>query len=152
MAKITCKECGTINEKVSDVCTKCSKPLYHDTKRSTAVLVTLILDVFFIIVYAAAIFLYIRAANDPAPISNAMAVPLPYAGSAAYYVWLFLFGAYIFVRVLFLLNHFTLKNGIIITLRRVIMFAESVTMFPVQSILALYFYNPATKKEKQNPA
>lgn len=145
MAKFKCKKCGAENEKVNDNCVSCKEPLYHDTPYPRAVTVTLILDVVFIILYAVAIPLYIRAVNTPA-VGNSMAIPLPAAGSFFSLLWLMLFGIYIAVRLAFIVNHFTVKNSTVIFLRRLIMFAEALTMFPVQSILALYFYNPATKK------
>ena len=45
-------------------------------------------------------------------------------------------------------NVFVLKKDIIFTIRRFSMFIEAVIMFPVQTILALYFYEPATNQDK----
>ncbi|MEK6796807.1 MAG: hypothetical protein AABZ39_18685 [Spirochaetota bacterium] len=146
MAKFKCRKCGAENEKVNDRCVSCKEPLYHDTPYPTAVTATLILDVVFMVLYAVAIPLYMHAAQGQQSVGNSMAVPLPEAGSFFYMLWLLLFGIYIAVRLAYIVNHFTVKNETVIFIRRLVMFAESVTMFPVQSILALYFYNPATKK------
>ena len=53
-------------------------------------------------------------------------------------------------KILYIVNIFVLKKDIIFTIRRFSMFIEAIIMFPLQTILALYFYEPATNQDKMN--
>ncbi|TKZ29057.1 hypothetical protein EZH24_11320, partial [Brachyspira catarrhinii] len=53
------------------------------------------------------------------------------------------------IKILYVLNIFIIKNELILTIRRASMFIEAITMFPIQTILALYFYEPATNENKK---
>ncbi len=140
-----CKNCSTKNQKIRTTCSSCGKQLYKNVDYNIAIIVTMIADSIMSIVYIYAIFLFIEITKN-ITIDNIYYVEkLPLSGSAFYYMLILFFIVSALVKVLFILNHFVLKTKALVSLRRVFMFVEALYMFPIQSILALYFYNPATK-------
>ncbi len=144
-----CKNCSTRNEKTKMTCSNCGQPLYKNIDYNIAIKTTLILDAIMSIVYIVAIMLFINTTNN-ITIQNIYYVEsLPRVGSVAYYFIIVCFIISAAVRVCFILNHFVLKTKALIFVRRIFMFVEAIYMFPIQSILALYFYNPATKNNTE---
>lgn len=149
MAKtIKCKSCKTINDKYAKNCNLCGAALYPEISRKNAEIVTIILDIIFALIYLFAIFLFIKNANNnetPKYINI-----LPAANTFPYFFIILLFLCFAASKILYILNIFIIKNNLILTIRRVSMFIEAITMFPIQTILALYFYEPATNENKKD--
>ncbi len=140
-----CKNCSTKNPKTKISCSNCGQPLYQDVNYNVAIKATFILDSIMSILYIVAAVLFVDITNN-ITIENIYYVErLPRAGSPFYYIVISFFIINAVVKVLFILNHFVLKTKILIFVRRIFMFVEAFYMFPIQLILALYFYNPATK-------
>lgn len=149
MAKtIKCKSCKSVNDKYAKKCNFCGTALYPEISRKNAETVTIILDIIFAIIYLFAIYLFIKNSNNnetPKYINI-----LPAANTFPYFFIILLFLCFAASKILYVLNIFILKNNLILTIRRVSMFIEAITMFPIQTILALYFYEPATNKNKKD--
>ena len=75
---------------------------------------------------------------------------LPAPNTFPYFLIILLFAAFAASKILYIVNVFALKKDIIYTIRRFSMFIEAIIMFPLQTILALYFYEPATNQDKMN--
>ena len=148
MAKtIKCKSCKSINDKYAKKCSFCGAVLYPEISHKNAELITIILDIIFSFIYLFAIFLFIKNANNnqtPKYINL-----LPAANSIPYFLIILLFLCFATTKILYILNIFVMKNNLFLTIRRISMFIEAITMFPIQTILALYFYEPATKENKK---
>lgn len=140
-----CKNCSTRNEKTKLSCSNCGQALYKDVNYNIAIKMTIILDFIMTIVYIVAAILFVDTTNNITMENIYYIEKLPRVGSIFYYAVIAFFIINALVRVLFILNHFALKTKILILVRRIFMFVEAIYMFPIQSILALYFYNPATK-------
>ncbi len=149
MAKtIKCKSCKAVNEKYAKKCNFCGAALYPEISRKNAETITIILDIIFAIIYLFAIFLFIKNANNnetPKYINI-----LPEANTFPYFFIILLFLCFASSKILYVLNIFIIKNNLILTIRRTSMFIEAITMFPIQTILALYFYEPATNENKKD--
>ena len=148
MAKtVKCKSCKTINDKYAKQCSSCGAALYPEISKKNAETITIILDIIFALIYLFSIFLFIKNANDnqtPKYINL-----LPAVNSVPYFLIILLFICFAATKILYILNIFVMKNNIFLTIRRVSMFIEAITMFPIQTILALYFYEPATKENNK---
>lgn len=149
MAKnIKCKYCKSENNKYNKLCKACGKSLYKEISFKNAMIVTLILDIFFAFIYIIGIFLFIKSSRSED--FNIYSRMLPAANSTAYFLVIGFFIFMAFIKILFVVNYFFIKNKKLYILRRANMFIESITMFPLQLILALYFYDTASNTEKQN--
>lgn len=144
---VKCKKCETPNPKINTVCLNCGEKLYKQTPYKIAIMVTIILDIIFTLIYIFSVFLFIDATTNINIDKMFLTQGLPFPGSLSFYIIIAYFVFHILVKTLFILNHFVLKKNIFIKLRRIAMYTEVVSMFPLQAILALYFYNVATKKE-----
>lgn len=146
MAKtIKCKFCKALNDKYAKKCGSCGADLYPEISRKNAEIVTIVLDIIFTVIYLFAVFIFIKNANDnqtPKYINM-----LPAANTIPYFLIIILFLCFAASKILYILNIFIMKNNIILNIRRISMFIEAVTMFPVQTLFAVYFYEPATKKK-----
>lgn len=143
-----CKQCGVKNQKSNKACSNCGTSLYKDVSYNVAIRVTIILDIIMAVVYILSIFI-LKSTVSNFDIENLSYVQtLPALDSLGYYTIILFFVVSALVKVLFVLNHYALKTNIFIHIRRVFMFVECVFMFPFQTIMALYFYNPATKIKK----
>ena len=148
MAKtIKCKSCKSVNDKYATKCSSCGAALYPEISRKNAEIVTIILDIVFAAIYLIAIFIFIKNVNNnetPKYINI-----LPASNSIPYFLIILLFLCFAAIKILYVLNIFIIKNELILTIRRASMFIEAITMFPIQTILALYFYDPATNENKK---
>ncbi len=140
-----CKNCATKNIKTNKDCSNCGKPLYLNVRYSVAIVATIAIDIVMIVVYVLGAFLLADTTRNININNIYYSQALPVAGSVLYYALILFFIINALVKILFILNHFVLKTNVLIKLRRVFMFVEAVSMLPVQFILALYFYNVATK-------
>ncbi|WP_300369605.1 hypothetical protein [Brachyspira sp.] len=149
MAKtIKCKSCKTVNDKYAKQCRSCGTLLYPEISHKNAELVTIILDAVFAFIYLFGIFLFIVNSNNNETPKYITLLPAP--NSLPYFLIILLFLAFAASKILYILNIFVLKKDIIFTIRRFSMFIEAIIMFPIQTILALYFYEPATNQDKMN--
>lgn len=148
MAKtIKCKSCKSVNDKYATKCNSCGAALYPEISRKNAEIVTIVLDIIFAFIYLIAIFIFIKNVNNnetPKYINI-----LPDANSIQYFLIILLFLCFAASKILYVLNVFIMKNDIVLTIRRASMFVEAIIMFPIQTILALYFYEPATNENKK---
>ena len=149
MAKtIKCKSCKTVNDKYAKQCRSCGTLLYPEISYKNATIVTIVLDAVFAFIYLFGIYLFIvNSNNDEIPKYIAL---LPAPNTIPYFLIILLFLAFVAVKILYILNVFILKKESIFFVRRISMFVEAVIMFPIQTILALYFYEPATNQDKMN--
>lgn len=147
MAKtIKCKFCKSENYKYAKKCSSCGADLYPEISRKNAEIITIILDIIFAVIYLFAIFIFIKNANNnqtPKYINM-----LPAANTVPYFFTIILFLGFAAIKILYIINIFVMKNNIILNIRRISMFIEAVTMFPIQTLFAVYFYEPATKNKK----
>lgn len=149
MAKtIKCKSCKTVNDKYAKQCRSCGTLLYPEISHKNAELITIILDAVFAFIYLFGIYLFIVNSNNNETPKYINLLPAP--NSLPYFIIILLFLAFAASKILYILNIFVLKKDIIFTIRRMSMFIESIIMFPLQTILALYFYEPATNPDKMN--
>lgn len=149
MAKtIKCKSCKTVNDKYAKQCRSCGTLLYPEISHKNAELITIILDAVFAFIYLFGIFLFIVNSNDNETPKYINLLPAP--NTLPYFIIILLFLAFAASKILYILNIFVLKKDIIFTIRRMSMFIEAIIMFPLQTILALYFYEPATNQDKMN--
>ncbi|PCG21041.1 hypothetical protein [Brachyspira sp. G79] len=147
MAKtIKCKSCKTVNDKYAKQCRSCGTLLYPEISYKNAAIVTIVLDIFFTFVYLFGIYLFIVNANNNEIPKYITILPAP--NTLPYFLIIVLFLVFAVTKILYILNVFVLKKDIIFTIRRFSMFIEAVIMFPIQTILALYFYEPATNQDK----
>ena len=143
---IKCKSCKTVNDKYAKQCRSCGTLLYPEISYKNAAIVTIVLDAIFTFVYLFGIYLFIVNSNNNETPKYITLLPAP--NTLPYFLIILLFLAFAATKVLYILNVFVLKKDIIFTIRRFSMFIEAVIMFPVQTILALYFYEPATNQDK----
>lgn len=149
MAKtIKCKSCKTVNYKYAKKCRSCGTLLYPEISYKNAAIITVILDAVFALIYLFGIYLFIINANNNETPKYINLLPTP--NSIFYFVIIILFLVFAAIKILYILNVFILKKDIIFSIRRISMFIEAVIMFPIQTILALYFYGPATNQYKMN--
>ena len=149
MAKtIKCKSCKTINDKYTKLCRSCGALLYPEMSHKNAAIVTIILDFIFIFVYIFGIYLFIANANNNETPKYINLLPIP--NTLPYFLIIILFLSFAIIKILYILNIFVFKKEILFSIRRYSMFLEAITMFPIQTILALYFYEPATNLNKIN--
>lgn len=149
MAKtIKCKSCKTVNDKYAKQCRSCGTLLYPEISYKNAELITIILDAIFAFVYIFGIYLFIVNCNNDETPKYITILPAP--NTLPYFLIILLFLAFAVIKILYIANVFVLKKDIIFTIRRISMFIEAVIMFPLQTILALYFYEPATNQDKMN--
>lgn len=149
MAKtIKCKSCKTVNDKYAKQCRSCGTLLYPEISHKNAELITIILDAVFAFIYLFGIFLFIVNSNNNETPKYINLLPAP--NTLPYFIIILLFLAFAASKILYILNIFVLKKDIIFTIRRMSMFIEAIIMFPLQTILALYFYEPATNQDKMN--
>ena len=146
-SKIKCKSCNTLNDKYNVACASCGKPLYKEVSYKTALNVTVVFDVLFIIVYILGIFIFISKYNSEE--FNPFIMYLPVKNTLLYFLIIVFFALSAIIRILFLLNVFFFKKNMPYHIRRTIMFVECVTMFPLQLILSMYFYGIATDLNKK---
>lgn len=147
MAKtIKCKACKNENDKYAKLCRSCGKALYPEISYKNAAIVTILCDIIFTFVYLFGIYLFIKdASNNEINLYTRM---LPAPRTFAYFFIIALFIVFAAIKVLYILNLSFFKKSFPFRIRRVSMFVESITMFPLQLILALYFYEPATNPNK----
>ena len=143
---IKCKSCKTVNDKYAKQCRSCGTLLYPEISYKNAAIVTIVLDAIFTFVYLFGIYLFIVNSNNNETPKYITLLPAP--NTLPYFLIILLFLAFAATKVLYILNVFVLKKDIILTIRRFSMFIEAIIMFPLQTILALYFYEPATNQEK----
>ena len=143
---IKCKSCKTVNDKYAKQCRSCGTLLYPEISYKNATIVTIVLDAIFIFVYLFGIYLFIVNSNNNETPKYITLLPSP--NTLPYFLIILLFLAFAATKVLYILNVFVLKKEIIFTIRRFSMFIEAIIMFPLQTILALYFYEPATNQDK----
>ncbi|OEJ13467.1 hypothetical protein BFL38_01590 [Brachyspira hampsonii] len=149
MAKtIKCKSCKTVNDKYAKQCRSCGTLLYPEISHKNAELITIILDGIFAFIYLFGIYLFIVNSNNNETPKYITILPAP--NTLPYFLIILLFLAFAVSKILYIVNVFVLKKDIIFTIRRFSMFIEAVIMFPLQTILALYFYEPATNHDKMN--
>lgn len=141
-----CKKCGTKNEKIRKICSSCGATLYKDISYKIAIKATILLDIIMTFIYISAIFILMDITKDINIDKIGYIQSLPVPETFGYYIIIAFFAINAAVKILFILNHFIFKTYFFIFLRRVFMFVECVFIFPFQTIMALYFYNPATKK------
>ena len=141
-----CKKCGTKNDKIRKLCSHCGAMLYKDVPYKIAIKVTLLLDMIMTFIYISSIFILIDITTDINIDKVIYIQSLPIPETFSYYILIAFFAVNAIVKIFFILNHFIFKTYIFIFIRRIFMFVECVFMFPFQTIMALYFYNPATKK------
>ena len=147
MAKIVkCKYCKTVNDKYAKQCKSCGKALYPEISFKKATIITVILDAIFAFIYIFGIFLFIYNANNNETPKYISLLPAP--NTIAFFVILLIMLCFAAIKILYILNVFVLKKDIIYTIRRVSLFVEAITMFPLQTILGLYFYDIATSEDK----
>ncbi len=139
-----CKNCATKNSKISKTCSNCGQELYTNVSYSIAIKATIISDIIMTFVYIYAIILFVDITNNITMDNIYYVENLPIANSMLYYILILFFIISALVKILFILNHFILKSRTLVSIRRAFMFVDAFYMFPMQSILALYFYNPAT--------
>jgi hypothetical protein len=139
---IKCKACHSQNSKYSKLCKACGVALYKDVSYKLAFGVTLILDVLFSIMYIFAVVLFIKQYNVRG--FSQFLTFLPEIYSFGYFIIIIFFVISAIIRIVFIVNVFSFKSELPYHIRRVSMFVECVTMFPVQTIFAIYFYNTAT--------
>ena len=120
--------------------------LYPEISYKNATIVTIVLDAIFTFVYLFGIYLFIVNSNNNETPKYITLLPAP--NTLPYFLIILLFLAFAATKVLYILNVFVLKKEIIFTIRRFSMFIEAIIMFPLQTILALYFYEPATNQDK----
>lgn len=150
MAKtIKCKACKTENDKYGKLCRSCGKALYPEISYRKASIVTIICDIIFAFVYLFGIYLFIKDANNTE--INLYTKMLPPPNSFLYFFIIALFIVFAAIKIIYIINIFVLKRGLPFRIRRLNMFVECITMFPLQLILALYFYDPATNPDKIPP-
>ncbi|MEI0489444.1 hypothetical protein [Brachyspira pulli] len=143
---IKCKSCKTVNDKYAKQCRSCGTLLYPEISYKNAAIVTIVLDAIFTFVYLFGIYLFIVNSNNNETPKYITLLPAP--NTLPYFLIILLFLAFAATKVLYILNVFVLKKEIIFTIRRFSMFIEAIIMFPLQTILALYFYEPATNQDK----
>lgn len=143
---IKCKSCKTVNDKYAKQCRSCGTLLYPEISYKNAAIVTIVLDAIFTFVYLFGIYLFIVNSNNNETPKYITLLPAP--NTLPYFLIILLFLAFAATKVLYILNVFVLKKDIILTIRRFSMFIEAIIMFPLQTILALYFYEPATNQDK----
>lgn len=139
---IKCKACHSQNSKYSKLCKACGVALYKDVSYKLAFNVTLILDILFSIIYLFAIVLFIKKYNIQG--FNSFSHSLPEIYSLGYFIIIIFFIISAIIRIVFIANIFVFKSELPYHIRRVSMFVECITMFPIQAILAIYFYSMAT--------
>ena len=143
---IKCKSCKTVNDKYAKQSRSCGTLLYPEISYKNATIVTIVLDAIFTFVYLFGIYLFIVNSNNNETPKYITLLPAP--NTLPYFLIILLFLAFAATKVLYILNVFVLKKEIIFTIRRFSMFIEAIIMFPLQTILALYFYEPATNQDK----
>ena len=149
MAKtIKCKSCKTVNDKYAKTCRSCGTLLYPEISYKNATTVTIVLDAVFAFVYLFGIYLFIANANNNEIPKYINLLPAP--NTLPYFLVILLFLAFAASKILYIVNIFVLKKDIIFTIRRFSMFIEAIIMFPIQTVLALYFYEPATNQDKMD--
>lgn len=149
MAKtIKCKSCKTVNNKYAKQCRSCGTLLYPEISHKNAELISIILDGIFAFIYLFGIYLFIVNCNNDETPKYITILPAP--NTLPYFLIILLFLAFAASKILYIVNVFVLKKDIIFTIRRFSMFIEAIIMFPLQTILALYFYEPATNQDKMN--
>ena len=149
MAKtIKCKSCKTVNDKYAKQCRSCGTLLYPEISHKNAELVTIILDAIFTFVYLFGIYFFIVNSNNNETPKYITILPAP--NTLPYFLIILLFLVFAVSKILYIVNVFVLKKDIIFSIRRFSMFIEAIIMFPLQTILALYFYEPATNQDKMN--
>ncbi|MEI0487108.1 hypothetical protein [Brachyspira intermedia] len=145
---IKCKSCKTVNDKYAKQCRSCGTLLYPEISHKKAELITIILDAIFAFIYLFGIYLFIVNCNNNETPKYITILPAP--NTFPYFLIILLFAAFAASKILYIVNVFALKKDIIYTIRRFSMFIEAIIMFPLQTILALYFYEPATNQDKMN--
>ena len=147
MAKIVkCKYCKTVNDKYAKQCKSCGKVLYPEISFKKATIITIILDAIFAFIYIFGIILFIYNANNNETPKYINLLPAP--NSISFFVIILIMLCFAVIKILYILNVFILKKDIIYTIRRVSLFFEAIIMFPLQTILGLYFYDIATSEDK----
>ncbi|MBW5400472.1 hypothetical protein E6A47_10450, partial [Brachyspira pilosicoli] len=97
-------------------------------------------------IYIFGIFLFIYNANNNETPKYINLLPAP--NSISFFVIILIMLCFAVIKILYILNVFILKKDIIYTIRRVSLFFEAIIMFPLQTILGLYFYDIATSEDK----
>lgn len=143
---VKCKACKSMNEKYAEFCSKCGKPLYSEISFKTATITTLVLDSIFALLYIFGTILFVlKASNTEYDLYTRM---LPIPGTSGYYLVIIYLLLQSISKIFFVFNYFFIKHTLAYVIRKVFMYIEGITMFPIQTILALYFYNVALNEKK----
>ena len=145
---IKCKNCKTVNNKYSQVCKSCGVELYPEISKKTAVVITIILDSIFTFIYLFGLYLFIVNSNNNETPKYINLLPAP--NTLFYFLIIFLFILLSVSNIFYILNVLKNKKNIITYIRRLSMFIEGIIMLPIQTLLALYFYEPATNLDEKD--